>query len=366
MDSKDSVKQLLEDCMNGIESDLEIHNRLDKLTGSFNTEKIELLINDVRGRIVKMQILMEENPYYKAEMTKKNNDNSSRIILAQNLYYDLISLKKQSIIKMNEARRIEWENTPPNLSAFDNAIWHLKTLNMCLESDIEHGYNYTGEYKDAFQHWDRVDEGNRYRNSTMCYGYLDDAKYNIRQMVEVERNYDIIDGIVEDITEVTDRFYKFYNKNKLDLLHVKNIGKNGWIVFELEGRFAAELNALKTKLLKIKNKQKEEAKNEDDNEYLIKPKIRAKHYVLTYYFECNAKGETLPVGEKKVLERIGNERIGLNKGNRFYKVFNEIIKKDLNAKKDLIEIGGENWREIILNLTKNRDLVEKYLKDKRL
>ena len=95
-------------------------------------------------------------------------------------------------------------------------------------------------------------------------------------------------------------------------------------------------------------------------------KYTAKHYLLAYLFECNATGESFPMGNKKELERIGNERIGTGKGNRFYKVFNEIINKDLNAENELIEIGGEDWRKAVVELSKTPELVEKYLQNKQL
>ncbi|MDX9882592.1 MAG: hypothetical protein RBS73_11040 [Prolixibacteraceae bacterium] len=95
-------------------------------------------------------------------------------------------------------------------------------------------------------------------------------------------------------------------------------------------------------------------------------KYTAKHYVLTYLIECHAKGESFPIGNKKELERIGNERMGTGKGNRFYKLFNEIINKDLNAENNLIEIGGENWRKTVKELTKAPELVEQYLQNKQL
>jgi hypothetical protein len=95
-------------------------------------------------------------------------------------------------------------------------------------------------------------------------------------------------------------------------------------------------------------------------------KYKAKHYVLAYIFECNAKGEIYPIGNKKKLERIGNERMGAGKGNRFYKLFNEVINKDLNVENNLIEIGGENWRKAVIELSKAPELVEKYLQIKHL
>lgn len=95
-------------------------------------------------------------------------------------------------------------------------------------------------------------------------------------------------------------------------------------------------------------------------------KYKAKHYLLAYLFECNAKGVGYPIGNKKELERIGNERMGAGKGNRFYKVFNEVINKDLNAEKDLFEIGGEYWRKAVIELSKAPELVENYLQSKQL
>jgi hypothetical protein len=95
-------------------------------------------------------------------------------------------------------------------------------------------------------------------------------------------------------------------------------------------------------------------------------KLTAKHYVLAYLFECNAKGESYPVGNKKELERIGNKRMEAGKGNTFYKVFNNIIRKDINVKKNLIEIGGEYWRKAVIKLTEYPELVEEYLHNKHL
>lgn len=95
-------------------------------------------------------------------------------------------------------------------------------------------------------------------------------------------------------------------------------------------------------------------------------KYTAKHYVLTYIFECHAKGESLPIGMKKELEQIGNERIGRGKGNRFYKVFNKTINKDLNNEEHLIEIGGVDWRNAVIALSSNPKIIEQYLQSKQL
>ncbi|QQM28087.1 hypothetical protein [Elizabethkingia sp. M8] len=101
-------------------------------------------------------------------------------------------------------------------------------------------------------------------------------------------------------------------------------------------------------------------------ETTINEKLTAKHYVLTYIFDCHATGELLPHGNKSKLERIGNERLGAGKGNTFYKNYNTIIGKDLNAEQTLIDVAGENWRNILLQLSNNPEVLETYLQSKQL
>lgn len=95
-------------------------------------------------------------------------------------------------------------------------------------------------------------------------------------------------------------------------------------------------------------------------------KFKAKHYVLAYFFESIANGIGLPNGKKKELEQIGNERMGAGKGNRFYKLFNEFSSKDLNSESVLFEIGGNDWRKAVIQLSDTPELVEEYLKSKGL
>jgi hypothetical protein len=99
-------------------------------------------------------------------------------------------------------------------------------------------------------------------------------------------------------------------------------------------------------------------------EYASKEKIITKHYVLAYLIECHATGESIPIGEKSKLEQIGNERMGLGKGNTFYKNVNNITQKDLNIENNLIAIGGENWRDIILKITKHPKSIKEYIQTK--
>lgn len=91
-------------------------------------------------------------------------------------------------------------------------------------------------------------------------------------------------------------------------------------------------------------------------------KLTAKHHVLAYIFDCKANGEILPHGNKKELEKIGNKKLGAGKGNTFYKNYNLIINKDLSKEKILVDEIGEDWQEIILELSKSPDILKQYLK----
>ncbi len=96
-------------------------------------------------------------------------------------------------------------------------------------------------------------------------------------------------------------------------------------------------------------------------------KYKATHYALAYIFDCDAKGRPRLEGQKKELEKIGRERSN-NKinGNTFYKAFNRINNKDLNIERNLIDITGTNWKNIILDLSEDPDLLAEYLKTKQL
>lgn len=126
--------------------------------------------------------------------------------------------------------------------------------------------------------------------------------------------------------------------------------------------------------LESENSLKSEIKISSSKELLPqtknrKPEIkyRAKHYVLTYILDTYAMGNNCPVGNKRELEKIGNEIMGHGSGNTFYKNFNSIINtKDLYNEKNLIEIGGEKWGEIVLSLSTQPEQVDRFLKEKQL
>jgi len=122
------------------------------------------------------------------------------------------------------------------------------------------------------------------------------------------------------------------------------------------------LSQIETQIIDLPN-----TRSEKQEQNTIKTrKYTAKQYVLAYLFECNIQGVQPPTGKKKELEKIGNERMGVGRGNTFYKALNEISRKDLNIEKNLIDIGREDWKEAILEITLLPEKLNEYLKKKQL
>jgi hypothetical protein len=95
-------------------------------------------------------------------------------------------------------------------------------------------------------------------------------------------------------------------------------------------------------------------------------KYKSDFYALAYLLDCNAIGESYSYG-KKELEKIGLKRV--NKAispNTFYKAVSRILNKDINSEIILIEIAGEDWKEIVFELSKHPEELQKYLQSKQL
>lgn len=98
----------------------------------------------------------------------------------------------------------------------------------------------------------------------------------------------------------------------------------------------------------------------------IETKYTTKQKVLTYLLDCHANGVSIPIGDKKEIEKTGKRILAGKSGNTFYKNLYEIVNEDLNKKQSLIDIGGNDWRNAVLNLSENKEILEKYLKEKKL
>jgi hypothetical protein len=97
-------------------------------------------------------------------------------------------------------------------------------------------------------------------------------------------------------------------------------------------------------------------------------KLNIRHYILAYLLDCHAAG-TKPEneGNKAKLEAIGVKRTnGTKSGNTFYRNYPLVTNKDLNIGHNLIDIAGENWRQIVLSLSETPQLLDEYLKEKGL
>lgn len=98
-------------------------------------------------------------------------------------------------------------------------------------------------------------------------------------------------------------------------------------------------------------------------------KYKSEHHALAYIFDCNSIGESIPYGSKKELESIGKKRIeGTISGNTFYKAVTRILNeyKDLNSENTLEKIAGEDWKQILFELTKYPEELKEYLQSKQL
>lgn len=96
------------------------------------------------------------------------------------------------------------------------------------------------------------------------------------------------------------------------------------------------------------------------------PKYTSNQYALAFIFDCLATGVNFMMydSKKSQLEAIGEKRVnGAISGNTFYKAFNRIIGDKINFKSedDLIYLAGDNWREIIIDLSHEQEKVSKYI-----
>lgn len=102
-------------------------------------------------------------------------------------------------------------------------------------------------------------------------------------------------------------------------------------------------------------------------------KFTAKEYALTYILDLYSKGNLVPTNRtndaglnKKLIESIGEQKTNGNfKGNTFYKAVKEVLKYDLNTRKDLQQISTD-WRRAVLTICNNPEDISKYLTNKGL
>lgn len=237
-----------------------------------------------------------------------------------------------------------------------NSILLCKQLET-LESEIINGLFYISDYVEGYLEGQSFFKDNYQPNINTLYGenarlYVMDIHNNFfhtlhsSKYIRSPRGYE---------------GWEYFKKNFPILVNgniIKEYGFFSGIVFEVE-----ELIRKHYELFKSFDKCKHNLSlHQTENKT---KKYFAKHYVLAYMIECHAKGKSIP-SRKDDLQLIGSERIGVGKGNTFYKNFLRINRKDLNVEKNLIEIGGEDWREAVINLSNVPQLVDEYLQKKQL
>jgi hypothetical protein len=97
-------------------------------------------------------------------------------------------------------------------------------------------------------------------------------------------------------------------------------------------------------------------------------KISQKAYALAYILDTYAAGKHLPTTDDGALDMTELMRIGESKGctgDTFYRAVKNIRLRDLNNSRDLQGILP-NWRNIILSISNDKDLLNSYLKEKKL
>lgn len=107
---------------------------------------------------------------------------------------------------------------------------------------------------------------------------------------------------------------------------------------------------------------------EEQNQHSITEVYYAKHYVLAFMFDYWMKGGNYKelLGQKKKIINIAETRLnGEFSSDRFYKVFNELADSniDLENEKSLINLIGDHWKDVVINLSNEPEKMREHLKN---
>jgi hypothetical protein len=202
---------------------------------------------------------------------------------------------------------------------------------------------------------------------------LEFLEENLRKYHEWVKTEEDIEASRIEILDMRSRAYRTMSPNTA-MNHVeealnKSKGELGKALFAKSESVQirqGEVGFWESELFFHKKRAQAEIKQDTLMPSLKFPKPKAKHYALAYVFDCHATGVVPKYGCKKELERIGNRLMGEGKGNTFYKAVNDATDLDQNSETNLLDFGGEGWRDIVLSISTNREGVEKYLKVKGL
>jgi hypothetical protein len=87
-----------------------------------------------------------------------------------------------------------------------------------------------------------------------------------------------------------------------------------------------------------------------------------KFYILSYLFDCDVIGTRPPTGEQKKIKEIGKKRLkGVWDSGTFARIFNDIETHPRNSPMELSNTFGDDWKEIIIELSENPEELRNYL-----
>ncbi|MDM1534220.1 hypothetical protein [Myroides marinus] len=286
------------------------------------------------------------------QLNKERNQLKPRNNYKDKQQYDIIQAELESKFKTLQ------DNTANLIKA------KARELNVC-NFDCEPNYNFNGVETEILQLKDN------FSNEDLPEIFIHKSQY-IEYRSQTHGTFLSLQFFFDELDEISKTLFDYFkdtDQNEFKTFEIKATPVNS-IVEAIQGFKKGQ-----TKFTLLSSFLSNTSSNEQPKNQVLPPqpidknttiRYTAKHYVLAYLIECNAKGESFPIGQKKELEKIGNKKIGIGKGNRFYKAFNEVVNKDLNVENNLIEIGGKNWRTIVKDLSDEPETIEAYLQSKQL
>lgn len=95
--------------------------------------------------------------------------------------------------------------------------------------------------------------------------------------------------------------------------------------------------------------------------------IRSTHCILSYLFNCDIRGiKPVNAGRKKEVYKVAEKTIDIVTQNTFYKMYPKVTAINRNNESELIELCGDNWKDILIHLSDDPDQLINHFKFKQL
>lgn len=188
-----------------------------------------------------------------------------------------------------------------------------------------------------------------------------------------------LDGTSQEITDFVNKFLdpKIYAKKIIRLLEyfdrgVQNkiiqniINDNSYSFYLITEKNNPNIQKTKTFLDIFRDYLCEPENNTPEAPQEQKKQKKYKHnisaYIITYYLDCKATGDN-PKKSKDDLKSVGEMYCEEHAPSTFERHFNDIFLKinDTNLKQKILEYLGDDWKNIVLSLSKDQKLLENFL-----